>query len=135
MPGHLSIYVSNTDKALGLSRWLFARDRLGQMWAEGTVSPAITEYLWNTRNLNVINVTEAEGSASGNGHAYFRKSPWASSDILATLLYDLSPEQRGLERTQARPIWHFPPDYIERLRSALLEANPRWRQTSARSAR
>ncbi len=134
VPGHLSIYVSDTDKALGLSRWLFTRDRLGQMWAEGTLTPVVSEYMWNTRNLSVINVTEAEGSASGNGHAYFRKSPWASSDILATLLYDLGPDQRGLERSQARPIWRFPPDYIERLRSALLEANPRWRQTSARGA-
>ena len=129
VPRHLSIYVSNTDKALGLSRWLFTRDRLGQMWAEGTLTPVAAEYLWNTKNLSVINVTEAEGSASGNGHAYFRKSPWGSSDILATLLYDLGPDQRGLERSQARPIWRFPPDYIERLRSALLEANPSWRQT------
>ena len=46
-------------------------------------------------DLIVINVSEAEQSASGNGHAYFRKSPWVSSDILTTLRYDLAPADRG----------------------------------------
>ena len=53
----------------------------------------------------------------GNGHGYFRQSPWASSDILATLAYDLQPADRGLVRATDSPIWTFPTDYIERLRT------------------
>jgi hypothetical protein len=42
-------------------------------------------------------VTDAEGARTGNDHRYFRKSPWASSDILMMLMYGLTPEQRGLQ--------------------------------------
>jgi len=69
-------------------------------------------------------VTGAEGATSGNGHGYFRNSPWASSDILMTLMYDLRPGERGLIQPEETAIWTFPPDYIERLRSALGEVNP-----------
>ena len=68
--------------------------------------------------------SDAEGAMTGNGHAYFRKSPWASSDILVTLAYDFKPAERGLTRTQEKPIWVFPSDYIERLKSILADSNP-----------
>ena len=42
-----------------------------------------------------------------------------------TLAYDLSPDERGLVRNdEGLPVWTFPPDYIDRLRDALIEANP-----------
>jgi hypothetical protein len=47
-----------------------------------------------------------------------------SSDILTTLMYDLSPEKRGLERTDEWPIWSFPPDYITKLTTKLIRLNP-----------
>ncbi|MGD8270226.1 MAG: hypothetical protein PVH69_08630 [Desulfobacterales bacterium] len=47
--------------------------------------------------LKVTDVrTDTPGADSGNGHAYFRKSPWTSSDILTTLTFDLKPQERGL---------------------------------------
>ena len=66
--------------------------------------------------------TDAPGADSGNGHAYFRKSPWTSSDILATLTFDLKPEERGLEQAGGRPIWTFSADYIDKLRAVLVKA-------------
>lgn len=120
----VSIYVSEKDSALGLSRFLFARERLGQMWQPGTLTPMVEDYLRKTDRLNIINVTEAEGSTSGNGHSYFRSSPWASSDVLVTLRYNLSPAERGLVRKGGSPIWHFPPDYIRQLRATLQRVNP-----------
>ena len=45
----------------------------------------------------MIDVSDAEGSDSDDGHGYFRSSPWASSDILMMLMYDLTPAS-GLDR-------------------------------------
>jgi len=113
-----SVYVSSEDRALGLSKWLFGRKRLGQPW-QGSMSPEVIGYLNSSPRLQVIDVTGIEGSATGNGHAYFRTSPWVSSDILMTLMHDLDPDKRGLVISPNRPVWLFPNDYIQRLRAAL----------------
>ena len=84
----------------------------------------IADWLWKTEDFIFIDVTDAEKSSTGNGHAYFRKSPWVSSDILSTLMYDLSPEERSLTRTREWPMWKFPPDYITTLAERLAKENP-----------
>jgi len=114
IPETLAIYMSRNDKALDFSRWLFRRDRLGQI-DRLSLNPVAVQYVNDTPQLTLIDVSDAEGSTQGNGHAYFRKSPWASSDILMSLMYDLEPE---------RPIWTFPNDYIERLKTSLMVTNP-----------
>jgi len=124
VPATLSIFVSGTDKALNFSSWVFGRDRLGQMWQDRKLSPVVKDYLNQTPDLRFIDVSGAQASDSGNGHAYFRKSPWVSSDILMTLLYDLAPDDRGLIKAPDNPVWTFPQDYIERLRASLAKANP-----------
>ena len=119
-----TIYLSEMDKALSLSKWVFNRDRLGQKWDDGKMTESIAEWLWETDEITFIDVTDAEKSTTGNGHAYFRQSPWVSSDILSTLMYDLTPEERSLQRSREWPIWQFPPDYITRLTAKLVERNP-----------
>jgi hypothetical protein len=49
-----------------------------------------------TTDLIFIDITAAEKTAEGNGHAYFRQSPLVSSDILSNLMSGLFPEGRGL---------------------------------------
>ena len=44
------------------------------------------------------------------------------------LMYDLTPEQRGLQRKASMPVYEFPPDYMSRLWSALAEVNPDFRR-------
>jgi esterase/lipase superfamily enzyme len=123
VPDHLSIYMSGNDKALDYSQLLTRRERLGQLL--GDITPEVDAFLIEqSSRMSLIDVTAAEGSAVGNGHGYFRNSPWASSDILMTLMYDLRPADRGLVRADGSPVWTFPPDYIERLRVALAEMNP-----------
>ena len=121
---NFNIYVSEADQALGVSTWLFGRKRLGMIKKNRTFSAHSAKLLMEIKDLNFIDVTDAEGSTSGNGHAYFRKSPWASSDILVTLLYDIPPVERGLMRTPEKPVWTFPPDYMYTLRSVLADQNP-----------
>jgi esterase/lipase superfamily enzyme len=124
VPRHMSIYVSEKDKALGFARWLTRRDRLGQVIAEEQLTPGARRILEERRDyISVIDVTDAEGASTGNGHGYFRNSPWASSDILMMLMYGLKPEQRGLQLKANMPVYEFPPDYIARLRSAIADVD------------
>jgi len=124
VPRTLTIYMSESDKALGFSRWLFARERLGQMWKDRKLSDIVVEYLRKHQELIFIDVTNAQSAAGGNGHAYFRKSPWVSSDVLMTLMHNLKPDERGLVQSADIPVWTFPPDYIQQLRAALIEVSP-----------
>jgi esterase/lipase superfamily enzyme len=123
-PEDTTIYLSELDSALSLSRWIFKRQRLGQMWEARKLPDGLAELLWETDDLFLIDVSNAEKAATGNGHAYFRNSPWVSSDILSTLMYDLPPQDRGLYHTKDWPIWQFPPDYITKLTEKLVERNP-----------
>ncbi len=124
VPRTLTVYVSKSDSALDFSRWLFGRERLGQMWKDRKLSDVAAKYIRERQELIFIDVTDAESATTGNGHAYFRKSPWTSSDILMTLMHDLRPDERGLVLLEDIPIWTFPPDYIQRLRAALLKVLP-----------
>lgn len=74
--------------------------------------------------LSRIDVSHAAHAASGNGHAYFRSSPWVSSDILMTLAYQLDPAERGLALDPETGVWRFPSDYVARLRKALADRLP-----------
>jgi esterase/lipase superfamily enzyme len=124
---HTSIYMSQHDKALGISQFLTRRQRLGQLWGGkgGELHPLARQAMINYRDqLSFINVTDAEGADTGNGHSYFRSSPWASSDVLMSLYYDLSPEQRGLLRQDDMPVYTFPADYITRLWQAIRAVDP-----------
>ena len=118
---NLTIYASAKDQALGMSSWVFGRQRLGQIVSVQLDKDA-TSYLRQNSQLVIVNATDAQGADSGNGHAYFRKSPATSSDILATLMFNLEPEERGLEQADGQPFWTFPADYIDRLRTALVKA-------------
>jgi hypothetical protein len=94
------------------------------MFEPGEMSLGAIEFLSNTPEISIIDVTEAADATVGNGHNYFRSSPWVSSDILMTLRYNLRPGDRGLVIGDKAPIWSFPPDYITRLRAAIATANP-----------
>jgi hypothetical protein len=88
------------------------------------MGPESTSFFEGHPQLRIIDVTNAEGGTEHGGHSYFRSSPWVSSDILMTLMYNLSPEERGLVKYEDFPVWDFPEDYVERLRKSLAEVNP-----------
>ncbi len=117
----LTIYLSGSDKALGMSNLVFGRRRLGQSFDGQKIQQGAIEYLRKNKKLIIINVTDAADADAGNGHGYFRSSPWVSSDILMTLMYDLIPEDRGVVLDDELPIWIFPDNYIQRLRTKLKE--------------
>ncbi len=123
VPRSLTIYQAQRDGALGISRIVFGRQRTGQVFT-GELDPRTERFLENHPELRIIDVSDADGGEVIGGHGYFRKSPWVSSDILMTLMYNLGPGERGLTRDPDSPVWRFPPDYVERLRESLGRANP-----------
>ena len=120
-----SVYLSKVDKALGVSKWIFERARLGQLETDFQLKPEVSRFLNEQTTIDLIDVTDAEKSDAGNGHRYFRSSPWASSDLLMNLMYGLGPRERGLERTEEIPVWSFPADYVDRLIQAIRTTNPK----------
>jgi esterase/lipase superfamily enzyme len=124
VPSALTLYMSGNDKALGMSRFAYGRSRLGQMRDVESFQTVDRAFMESRKDLAMVDVTDAESSDAGNGHAYFRKSPWVSSDLLMTLMYDLRPEDRGLVRAEKRFYWSFPPDYVSRLRQTLIANDP-----------
>jgi hypothetical protein len=95
------------------------------MWAEDLPQRTV-DFVRANPSLEFIDVTEAADSTTGNGHAYLRKSPWVSSDLLTLLAYDMGAAERGLEKEANLLVWTFPPDFIERLRKALATTSPDW---------
>lgn len=77
----VTVYMSSTDAALRMSSIALEQDRLGQTSIGDERSKAIEQRLRGTPNLNLIDLSDADGSSFGNGHSHFRPSSWASSDI------------------------------------------------------
>jgi hypothetical protein len=95
------------------------RGRLGQVWDEGEMLAETEAFLRSTDRLTLVDVSDAEEFDAGNGHSYFRRSPWCASDVLLTLGHGISPAERGLDHLGDSPVWSFPPDYVERLDALL----------------
>ena len=123
VPEHLTFYTSPADKALRLSNRIFSHVRMGQV-LPGMLDVRMREFVAASDRLSLIDVEGAANFDAGNGHAYFRQSPWVSSDVLMSLRYGLDPATRGLEQQPPSPIWRFPADYLTRSERALLQANP-----------
>jgi len=119
----LNLYVSPSDKALHISERVFAHRRLGEV-LPGTLDERMRDFAAHEERLAFIDVEDAANFDAGNGHAYFRKSPWVSSDVLMGLRYGLDPGARGLVRATDSPIWRFPGDYLQRFDAALAAVNP-----------
>lgn len=119
----VSVYMSTADLALRMSSLVLGGDRLGQVSLEDNDGNEdrrrANRQLREIDNLYLIDVTNAEGSTFGNGHSYFRNSPWASSDMFVSLIYGLGPAQRGLYRETDQGIWRFPNNYDMRVVEAV----------------
>ncbi len=121
IPDRVTVYRSGTDSALGVSQFVLSRRRLGEIMADEGVSESDVRALKSNQELHFIDVSEAENAGAGNGHNYFRQSPWVSSDVLTTLRYQLEPHQRGLVHAPGSAIWTFPVDYPRQVHQGILE--------------
>jgi esterase/lipase superfamily enzyme len=119
LPRSIRIVVSEQDPILGLSRLVHGGSRLGSP-DFGEITPEELAELVKLDKIEVINVThtvalrEYEGRFSG--HGYWYNNAWVSTDVLASLRWQLPADRRGLEivREGGRQ-WYFPPDYPQRI--------------------
>jgi esterase/lipase superfamily enzyme len=88
-PERMVMYVSSTDKALGIASWLFGDNmRLGKL-NESLFSSQELEALRNSRTIQII---DSELKNIGNfGHDYFHSNPAVSSDLILVMRYHEPP--------------------------------------------
>lgn len=120
---HMTIYESPRDKALGMALFSLGNERVGQLDPDD-LTPEAKAFLLRSDALALVSVESAPGFDHGNGHSYFRDSPWVSTDLLVTLLHDLRPADRGLAQDPASGIWGFPEDYLARVARAIRPPDP-----------
>jgi len=76
----------------------------------------------NAPDLDVIDVGGSKALNIGKGHDYWYKNTWVSNDLLMLLIFNASPEERGLVESYDRDdatLYHFPDDYALMMPSLL----------------
>lgn len=115
----LTIYQSDSDKALRSSKRIFSGGRVGQKNSLGNPASLNDSILQISSNMHFIDVSAASLYNSGNGHHYFYRSPIVSSDIIAQLRFNLDPLSRGLTQHENHHYWEFPANYIAGLQEKI----------------
>lgn len=89
-----TMYVSSTDKAIGLSQWLFGSGRrlgrlqIGDFFRQGGGESDLGRVMDVETNADII---ELKGDGGSFGHGYFHENPAVSSDVLQVLRFDRPP--------------------------------------------
>jgi len=104
----LTVYMSEGDKALGLSEWL-----MGSLRRMGRVDQALLskEQLAKSRTVAgfaaFVQVTQTAGFI---GHSYFVSDPAVSADLVSLVRYGLAPGDPGRPLEEmSRPFWKISP--------------------------
>ncbi|HPU16204.1 MAG TPA: hypothetical protein PK808_08960, partial [Polymorphobacter sp.] len=121
----VTVAANLNDSALRLSQLINRASRAGRPdFTE--LSPNATRFLLEanrSEGLDLLNVRpETMSGISERAHTFWYDDPWASSDVLLTLLLGLPPVERGLasgEAPSGAQYWSFPSDYADRLAQVL----------------
>jgi esterase/lipase superfamily enzyme len=109
------------DSALRLSALVNRASRAGRPDLR-ELEPQAEQFLRGTAadsGIDIVIVRAANiPGLSARSHTFWYDDPWVSSDVLLTLLLELPPGRRGLQRSVTGagvPYWTFPTDYPERM--------------------
>jgi len=106
--GKITVYNTDSDKALGLSQSLLGGTRFGQIRVDdlGEQEQAIFKIIKNVSFIDVL------GVSSFIGHAYYLDNPSTSSDIIRTINTGSKPgsPERPLTHRMLN-FWEMPVDY------------------------
>ena len=106
--GQITVYTTNTDKALSLAQTLMSGTRFGQIRASdlGEQEQSIFKIV---KNVSFIDV---HGMQSFIGHSYYLNNPSTSSDIIRTINNGSKPgsPERPLTHRMLN-FWEMPVDY------------------------
>ena len=105
--GQITIYTTQADKALSASQTLMSGTRFGRVQEED-LGQREQQIFKEVTNVNII---EVQG-VGGIGHAYFRTSPAASSDLVLILHDGSRPGEPARPLTREfLNFWTMPKDY------------------------
>lgn len=83
--GHVTIYVSQGDRAIGLSQWLFGGlTRLGTLQF-GDLGTRQIEIMETVGSLDIVDL---RGEGGAFGHGYFHTNPASSSDLILNTRFE-----------------------------------------------
>jgi len=77
-----------------------------------------------TDDFDIISITHSYVPGSAGAHDSWYNDPWVSSDVIAQLISNYPPVQRGLDKgesLQGLELWYYPKDYPERLAKIIKE--------------
>lgn len=122
--------VNFGDNALRLAKFVARASRAGRP-NHDELSQDAAQMLHKATQQNDLEVVYIDPDvlpeSAAASHTFWYDDPWMSSDVLATLLFRLSPSERGLMlgvTDNGNLYWYFPKDFpqrVSRLRAALLE--------------
>ena len=99
----LTMYVSKTDRAIGMAEWLFASPRrIGKIELKELNAGEMAR----TRLMPNADIVDARVRTDYTGHGYFLSNPAVFSDVILVLRYDRTP---GAEH--GRPLTEVFPGY------------------------
>ncbi len=122
-----TININQNDSVLKLSAFQNGMSRLGRP-DPSEVSPEQLQILIDasrTAQMDLLDISGSEDLDAGGAHDSWYNHPWVSNDVLALLLFNASPLQRGLhefEHEDGSLSYRFPPDYESRFR-AIVDKN------------
>lgn len=117
------VTVSDADGALQAAKSLMGGDaRVGTLEAEDEEEAFALSH--RIRNFEIIDVSQGQGQRGFDieGHGYWYRHPWASSDIILLVRTALEPPHRGLEPAEHPGVWFFAPHYPRSVQNAARQA-------------
>ena len=122
------VTVTDNDHALKAARQLMGGEaRAGSAEAEIQEEQFIVSH--QLANVEIIDVSIGQEIRGFDieGHHYWYRHPWMSSDIVFLMRTDLPPAARGLTPAEMEGVWYLSPDYPEKIRDAAeAELNGQW---------
>jgi esterase/lipase superfamily enzyme len=113
------ITISDADNVLENARKLMGGEsRAGSAKAEQAEQAFIEKHqLLNVHIVDVSRHKELRGFDI-EGHHYWYRHPWISSDLVLLLKYGAPPHERALTSSEEHGIWYFAPDYPDAVKAA-----------------
>ena len=113
------VTVTDNDNALKAARhYMGGEVRAGSAEAEVLEEEFIVSH--HLSNVEIIDVSLGQEIRGFDieGHHYWYRHPWMSSDIVFLMRTNLPPAARGLTPAEIEGVWYLSPDYPEKIRGA-----------------
>ena len=124
--GRTTININENDSVLKLSAFQNGMSRLGRP-DPSELTPEQLQILIDasrTPQMDLLDISGSEALDIGGGHDSWYNHPWVSNDVLALLLFNAPPLERGLDEywyEDGSLAYRFPPDYESRVRAIIVE--------------